>query len=110
MSLPSGPGLRLISSAPNAFLYQSIVCAARSSVICGVMVRKPFGTGLAALAMWNLSFCGQRITIKDPRDRFLRNIAHGDNAPELHQDDGAGGRGDGCDTRVIVRGGRARGS
>ena len=38
MILPSGPMLRLTSSAPSAFLYQSIVLAASSNVNCGVIV------------------------------------------------------------------------
>ena len=51
MILPSGPALRLTSSAPNAFLYQSIVCAALSRISCGVIVWNPSGTGFAAFAI-----------------------------------------------------------
>src|SRR5438552_13641452 len=51
MSLPPGPTLRLIASAPSAFLYQSIVCAALSRVSCVVIVWYPSGTGFAAFAI-----------------------------------------------------------
>src|SRR4051794_25870279 len=49
--LPSGPAARDVSSAPSAFLYQSIASAALSNVSCGVIVWSPWGTALFAFAM-----------------------------------------------------------
>src|SRR6185295_8671817 len=57
MILPSGPTARLVSSAPSAFLYQSIACAALSSVNCGVTVWCPSGIAFFALAMFFLLHC-----------------------------------------------------
>jgi hypothetical protein len=51
MIRPSGPGLRLSSSAPNAFVYQSSAALHSSNVRIGVTVLYPSGTGLFAGAM-----------------------------------------------------------
>ena len=61
MILPSGPTARDTSSAPSAFLYQSIACAALSRVSCGVTVWCPSGTAFFAFAI-STSF----ITIHEP--------------------------------------------
>jgi len=51
MTFPSGPTARDISSAPKAFLYQSMACAALSSVSCGVTVWNHSGIAFFAFAM-----------------------------------------------------------
>ena len=51
MIFPSGPTARATSSAPSAFLYQSMACAALSRVSCGVTVWCPSGTAFFAFAM-----------------------------------------------------------
>src|SRR5688572_32930711 len=49
MRRPSGPGMRISSVAPNAFLYQSIACAAPATTRCGVTAVIPSGTPLGLL-------------------------------------------------------------
>src|SRR5579872_4385645 len=51
MTLPSGDSARLFSSAPSAFLYQSMAFAESSKMRCGVTVWKPSGIGLLAFVM-----------------------------------------------------------
>src|SRR5439155_10875735 len=48
---PSGPAARDTSSAPRAFLYHSIACAALSRVSCGVTVWYPSGTAFFAFVI-----------------------------------------------------------
>src|SRR5206468_3829761 len=60
MILPSGPTARATSSAPRAFLYQSIAFAALSSISCGVTVWCPSGIGFFAFAITDLLSCREK--------------------------------------------------
>src|SRR5438132_2025051 len=68
MIFPSGPVARATSSAPSAFLYQSIACAALSSVSCGVTVWYPSGTALFAVAIATSFDCGHEAPILRSHD------------------------------------------
>src|SRR5688572_15006925 len=46
---PSGPGMRISSTAPKAFLYQSIACAAPATTRWGVTAVRPSGMAFTLL-------------------------------------------------------------